>query len=185
MTSSIQPLAALLSGAASARTQPGKETRPATPEEKPSGSRPSRPADLAASIMADGGLGFLRSRVQEKLEAVFAAHREKHPEQAPAGPPPFFESSPDLSPEATADRIVGFALGLRSTFGRQNRDLSDEEAQTRFMAEIRRGIEEGFSHAERVLSGLDLLQDEVQDTFEQTWELVQKKLDEASAGAEG
>ena len=133
---------------------------------------------LAAAIMADGGLGFLQSRLQEKLEGVFTAAAEVNPDLAAAGPAAFFATGVDVSPEATADRIVGFALSLRGVYGHQNEGVGEEELRSGFEQEIRRGVREGFEHARGSLSNLDLLEGDIQNNVDLTWDLVQQKLDD-------
>lgn len=156
------------------RTRDPKAQAPAGPP-APRGA----PAEgLARSIMADGGLGFLRGRLEEKLGALFEKAAEANPELAARGPGAFFDTSLDVSPEATADRIVGFALGLKGVFARQNEDLSEDELMERFEGEIRRGIGEGFGHARSVLQGLDMLQGDIEQNVDATWEIVQQKLDD-------
>ena len=142
--------------------------------------RPPVPAaeGLASSIMADGGLGFLRSRLEDKLESLFEKAAADNPQLAAAGPEAFFDTSVDVSPEATADRIVGFALGLKSIFSQQNPDLDEAQLMANFESEIRRGIGEGFGHARDVLGGLELLDGQVKDNVDATWDLVQQKLED-------
>jgi hypothetical protein len=152
-------------------------TSPAAGETAVAARPPRGPEGLARSIMADGGLSFLRGRLEEKLGALFDKAAEQNPELAAAGPEAFFDTSVDVSPEATADRIVGFALGLKGVFARQNQDLSSEEMMSRFETEIRRGIGEGFGHARGVLQDLDLLDGEIRENVDATWDLVQQKLD--------
>ena len=130
--------------------------------------------DLAASIRRDGGLAFLQSRLQEKLSATVSG-TETEEAQATAA---YGGSGPDLSPEAVAGRIVSFALGLRQVYDRQNSDLSAEERQAGFEAQVRRGIGDGFDQARGILGDLNLLDEDVQATTDRTWELVQQKLDE-------
>lgn len=141
--------------------------------------RPPRPGSegLVASIMADGGLEFLRSRLEDKLGALFEKATADNPESAAAGPAAFFESSADVSSEATADRIVGFALGLKGIYSRQNPEMDQKELMAGFEAEIRRGISEGFDHARSILGGLDMLSGQVQDNVAETWDLIQQKLE--------
>lgn len=181
-TSNIQQLSTLLPSGTAAPTNPSNRSAAPGLDDRPKTSGDHKA--LAASIMADGGLGFLRSRVEEKLQAVFAAKQETRPESAPAGPPPFFGSQPDSSPEATADRIVSFAMGLHSVFRRQNRDLAEPELQSRFLAEIRRGVTEGFDQARGILSDMGRLDEATQATLDQTWELIQQKLDELAPETE-
>ncbi len=148
------------------------KSRPARPP------RPPRPGTegLAASILSDGGLGFLQSRLEDKMSTLFEKAADENPELFEAGPAAFFDTGRDVSPEATADRIVGFALGLKGIYSRQNSELSDKELMAGFETEIRRGISDGFGHARGVLGDLDLLSGQVQDNVDATWELVQQKL---------
>ncbi len=157
-----------------------KTSSPKAPEGSAHGARPARPGGegLADSIMQDGGLGFLRSRLDEKMGALFEKAAEDNPELAAAGPASFYEASTDVTPEATADRIVGFALGLKGIYSRQNSDLSEEELMASFESEIRRGISDGFGDARGILGDLDLRSDQVQENVDATWDLVQQKLEE-------
>ncbi len=127
------------------------------------------PAGLAAEIMADGGLGFLQARLEEKLNESLGTA------DTPAATGAF-DTTVDNSPAATADRIVSFALGLHGAFARQNQDLSPEELMARFETEVRRGIGEGFGRARSALGDLDLLQDEIADNVDATWQAVQERL---------
>jgi hypothetical protein len=175
----INPLTAQLlpSATRSGNRTPGAASAHATAaKEHPAQANRPAHAGLAASIKADGGLDFLRSRLEEKMGKLFEKAAAKNPELAAAGPEAFFNTSVDVTPEATADRIVGFALGLRGIFSRQNKDLSQDEMMTRFETEIRRGINEGFGHARGVLGDLELLSDEVENNVDLTWDLVQQKL---------
>ncbi len=171
-----------------AKTDKSTRTTPATGERDQAVSAPraSGPAGLAASITADGGLGFLQSRLEEKMNSLFEKATADNPELAAAGPAAFFDTSIDVTPEATADRIVGFALGMRGTFSRQNPDLDEGEMMSRFEAEIRRGISEGFGHARGVLGDLELNEGQIKDNVDGTWDLVQQKLaDFFSPGEDG
>ena len=173
----INPLDAQLLPPAPARTSSGRSAT-ATRPDRP--SRPPRPEGqiLASSILQDGGLGFLRSHLEDSMGALFEKAAENNPELAAAGPEAFFDSSVDVSPEATADRIVGFALGLKGVYSRQNSDLSQEEMMAGFEKEIRRGISDGFSNARGILGDLSMLEGDVQTNVDATWDLVQQKLDD-------
>ncbi len=171
----INPLTAQLlpsvSKTSGAKSPAGAAGRPA---------RPSRPGGegLADSIMKDGGLGFLRSRLDETMGTLFEKAAEKNPDSVVAASAASFESSTDVTVEATADRIVGFALGLKGIYSRQNSGMSEDEMMAGFEAEIRRGISEGFGNAREILGGLDSFNGQVQENVDATWELVQQKLDE-------
>ena len=147
------------------------------PETRPRGPAQGA-AGLASSIKADGGLAFLTSRLEEKMGAMFGGATEREAGPAAGGADAIRDAGAATSPAATADRIVSFALGLHDVFSRQNAGLDEEELMARFETEIRRGINEGFGHARGVLGDLDLLDDDVEGTVDQTWDLVQQQLDE-------
>jgi len=170
----INPLAAQLLPPAPKTTNSGK---PAVSSEHP--ARPSRSGgdELAGSIMQDGGLGFLRSRLEESMGALFEKAAENNPELASAGPAAFFDTSVDVSPEATADRIVGFALGMKGLYSRQNSEMNEEEMMAGFETEIRKGIDDGFGNARGILGSLDFLNGQVETNVDATWDLVQQKLE--------
>ena len=177
----INPLTAQLLPPVSDPNKNARSSDSAAPEETRDHGTPSPRAEhagLAASITADGGLGFLRSRLEETMGALFEKATEDAPGAAAGGPASFFDANADVSPEATADRIVGFALGLRQTFSRQNPELEQDELMTRFEAEVRRGISEGFGHARGTLGDLELYEGEIEQNVDQTWDLVQQKLAE-------
>lgn len=158
---------------------------PARSASPAAGSGPAH--SLTQSIMQDGGLAFLQGRLEEKLAATVGRREGSDqdagaPEQAAS----YGAGGTDLTPEAVADRIVSFALGLRGAYDRQNQDLSAEERQSGFEAEVRRGIGDGFSHARQVLDDLGLNDDRTRATTDRTWTLIQEKLDAhfGSAGEE-
>ena len=169
-------VAALLSTNSSIASKPLAEpVAPARNQGQPAPAKASQ--GLAASILADGGLGFLQARLQEKMVEHFGAAGA--PEAgATAGPAAAVDAGRAVSPEATADRIVGFALSLRGVYDRINAGMSPEELRSGFETEIRRGISDGFDHAKGVLSGLNLLEGQTRDNVDTTWELVQQKLKE-------
>ena len=150
---------------------PGREDGKGSP-------RRADASGLAASIQADGGLAFLRSRLEDQLGRLFSAGDVAGTNAGGPGPEVRFENGNDPSPAATADRIVSFALGLHDIFSRQHADLPPDEIMDRFETEIRRGINEGFGHARDVLGELDQLSDPVESQIDATWGLVQGLLDE-------
>ena len=119
----------------------------------------------------------MRSEMERKLEGVFSAAGEATPEAAGAGPAARYENSLDVSPEATAERIVAFALGFFQIYRAQNPGHRDDEILSGFEAEIRRGIEDGFREARTVMAGLQLPEDDSSTSVDDTYDLVQEKLD--------
>lgn len=83
----------------------------------------------------------------------------------------------DVTPEATADKIVAGATGLFDIYAAQNPDLEGEELLNKFMETIRGGIDEGYSDAVDTLEGLGAFDfDGVRSGVEKTKELITEKL---------
>lgn len=87
-----------------------------------------------------------------------------------------FESGIDVSPEATAERIVQGATGFFSAFQEEHPELEGEDAMTAFMKEIRSGVDKGFEEAKEILESLKVLQGELVLTIDMTYEKVQAGL---------
>lgn len=95
-----------------------------------------------------------------------------------------YEQGIDVSPQATADRIVQGATGLFARFSEKYADLSETERLDSFMATIRSGIEQGFKEARDILEGLNVLQGDIASNIDKTYELVQQGLDKFKASFE-
>ena len=87
-----------------------------------------------------------------------------------------FDSELDVSPEATAERIVQGATAFYGAFKEQNPELSDEESLTQFMEVIGRGIDKGFEDAREILGGLNVLEGDIATNIDKTYEHVQAGL---------
>ncbi len=87
------------------------------------------------------------------------------------------ESGLDVSPEATAERIVSLSTAFFPAFREANPDESGEQALSHFMEVIRSGIEQGFAEAREILEGLGVLQGGIASNIDLTFDLVQQKLD--------
>lgn len=91
-----------------------------------------------------------------------------------------YESNLDVSPKATADRILSGATSFFNAYKEQNSELSEEEALTQFMGVIRSGIDSGFGQARDVLESLSVLEDEIASDIDTTYDTVQTGLVEFS-----
>lgn len=174
----IRVQAPLVSSGSPARKNP--EPRPSVASEVSQAS----PADLGASIRADGGLRFLQTHLQEKLAQHFGTQDDQAESINGSAPKVYAEGGAAADPEATASRIVGFALGLEQTFARQNPGLDEGELRLRFEEEIRKGVEEGFATARSFLSELGQDDEETTSVIAQTWDLIQQKLDATFAASD-
>jgi hypothetical protein len=87
-----------------------------------------------------------------------------------------YENQVDVSPEATATRIVSLATGFFHAFQQQNTDLAPEESLDKFMSIISSGIDNGFKDARDILDSLSVLDGKVATDIDSTYDLVQEGL---------
>lgn len=87
-----------------------------------------------------------------------------------------YDSGLDVSPEATADRIVSLSTAFFDAYKGQNPNLSEEEALIKFIDVISGGINTGFGEARDILSGLSVLEGDIATNIDSTYDLVQEKL---------
>jgi hypothetical protein len=83
----------------------------------------------------------------------------------------------EVTPDATAERIVTGIAAMYDGFVKSNPDLAPEEALDRFLAAARSGVDQGYSDAYEILDGLGAFQfDGVEDGISQTKSLIEEKL---------
>ncbi len=87
-----------------------------------------------------------------------------------------YESGIDFSPEATAERIVAFSTQFFAAYQEQNPNMDEEESLASFVEIIRGGIEQGFGEAKDILGSLKVLDGDIADNVDKTYELVQEGL---------
>jgi len=87
-----------------------------------------------------------------------------------------YDSGLDVSPEATADRIVNLSTAFYPQYKEQHPELSEEEAATQFTDLISGGIEKGFAEARDILSSLNVLEGDIASNIDKTYDLVQEGL---------
>lgn len=87
-----------------------------------------------------------------------------------------YESEVDVSPEATAKRIVQGATAYYEAFKSQNRDLSEEESLNEFLNVISSGIDTGFDDAKDILESLSVLEGDIATNIDSTYDFVQQGL---------
>lgn len=131
-----------------------------------SGSSPIASQELLTRTVLDA--------LNQKLEASFG----------PNAIQTAYEQGLDVSPQATADRIVQGATGLFARFSEKYADLTDSERLDSFLTTIRSGIEQGFKEARDILEGLNVLQGEIASNIDETYSLVQQGLDNFKASFE-
>ncbi len=87
-----------------------------------------------------------------------------------------YDSGLDVSPEATADRIVSLSTAFFSSYQEQHPELSDEQAANKFADIIGGGIDKGFAEARDILEGLKVLEGDIASNIDTTYDLVQQGL---------
>lgn len=87
-----------------------------------------------------------------------------------------YDSNLDVSPEATAERIVDGSVAFFEGFKAQNPDLSEEDALNEFMSVIGSGIEQGFNEARDILDSLKVLEGDIAKNIDLTFDFVQQGL---------
>lgn len=88
------------------------------------------------------------------------------------------EQGVDVSPAATADRIVSQSTAFFEQYKANHPDMNEEEAKANFIDLIRGGVEKGFAEARSLLDGLNVLAGDVAANIDKTYELVQQGLDD-------
>ena len=99
--------------------------------------------------------------------------------EADFGPTPLersYAGGLDISPEATAERIVSQTTALFDSFQEQHPELDQPSAAQRFVDLIAGGIDQGFAEAREILDGLQVLNGDIAANIDTTYALVQDGL---------
>lgn len=126
--------------------------------------QPSQPPGAGkASAYEDrsGEAGEKYGLLKTEAELILQAH-----EQAFSGDP--------FSPEATADRIVNFAVSFFPMFAADNPDMTHQQQVEAYREMVEGAIDEGFKDALQILGALP---NDISANIEQTRSLVSEKLD--------
>jgi hypothetical protein len=106
--------------------------------------------------------------------ALEGINRELEAEFGPNAAEKIKNSGVDTSPQATADRIVGFATAFYQKFSEQNPDMPEEERLDKFLSLVGGGVDKGFEDARGILDGLGVLEGKVSDDIDSTYSLIQE-----------
>lgn len=167
---------------ASAQAQANKttETSETTEEKKLSGYASSQlnKQKLNATIMENqlklstgDDDNSMRLLYKTALEGI---NSELEAEFGPNAAEKIKNSGVDTSPQATADRIVGFATAFYQKYSEQNPDMPEEERLDKFLALVGGGVDKGFEDARGILDGLGVLEGKVSDDIDSTYSLIQE-----------
>ncbi len=86
------------------------------------------------------------------------------------------DESLDISPEATAERIVRLATRSFQPFMANQNNQDNERGLNHFMDLIAMGVDRGFDEARGILKGLDVLKGDIVSNIDKTYVLIQDKL---------
>ena len=136
-------------------------------------SAEARQLQLPATLLAHS-LDATEAKVNELLDASYAQLMER------AGRSDYLASvanPTDLSPEATAGRILGGITGyIYEAYKLQNPDL-DVGGLAQFQSQVMRGFETGLKDAKAIIAAVGILDDKLGAQIGQTESLVRDGLD--------
>lgn len=121
-------------------------------------------------VTSNQALNLVRERAYEQLRGIVSQAR------ADLGIPETAEL--DTSPEATADRIVNFALQFFSKYAENNKLQNDEAGRGQFAEFIGAAIGKGIDEARGILQGLQVLNPQVGAQIDETAGIIQQRLDD-------
>jgi len=136
---------------------------------------------LEATINVNSRNDSLSLVLKSALEGINEALRENFGDNAIQEA---YDSGLDVTPEATAERIVSLSTGFFPSFQDQHPELNHDEALTAFVDVISGGIDTGFSEARNILTSLNVLQNgDIAKNIDETYSLVQEKLQDFRANS--
>ncbi len=108
----------------------------------------------------------------EKINEMFAPHIGDGTLQKA------IESGQDMSPKATAERILSFATQLigRAEADQADLPLKEQRSRARLFQNIQTGVERGFEQARSILDGMQVLDGPVKETVNSTYAYTQQGL---------
>jgi len=87
-----------------------------------------------------------------------------------------YEQGIDVSPQATAERIVQMSTAFFDAYYSTRQNMPLDEALESFVNVIASGIDQGFKEARDILSGLQVLEGDIASNIDKTYDLVQQGL---------
>lgn len=130
-------------------------------------------AILQSAVDVSAGSKFLSLTFKTAIESINDALKETLGDNVIKNA---YDSGLDISPEATAERIVSLSTAFFGSYQKQHPELSQEDTLTKFTDLINGGINTGFGEARDILSGLQVLEGDIAINIDITYALVQEKL---------
>jgi len=128
-----------------------------------------------AEVSISAGNKHLAMLLQSAIEHLNGV---LEPELGPNAIQTAVDDGVDVSPEATAQRIVSLSTGFFEAFKAQHPNEDEAVVLERFMETIGGGIEQGFKEAREILGGLQILEGDIATNVDKTYDLVQQGLNE-------
>jgi len=137
-------------------------------------SVPFQAADQTGFSVKNNPPELILQAAMEKINEMFAPHLGDGAVESAVA------SGQDMSPEATAERILSFATRIIGRAEADQADLSPDEQSSReqLFNNIQTGVERGFEQARGILEGLQTLNGETKETVDATYAHVQSGLSE-------
>ncbi len=104
--------------------------------------------------------------------AIEAINKELEPTLGENAAQKAYDAGVDFSPEAVADRIVGFATSFFSLYQQNHQDTPLEQQLNDFVDLVGGGVDKGFGEAKDILDGLGVFKDDVEDNANKTYDLI-------------
>jgi hypothetical protein len=124
----------------------------------------------SGTVTSDQAMNLVVERAMDKLRSVV--------DQARADLGMDKDTQVDTSPDATADRIVTFALGAFDKYAKQHGLENNEDGRSQFATFIGGAIKEGVSQARGILTALSALTPDVNTNITKTTDVIQQRLDD-------
>jgi hypothetical protein len=144
-------------------------------------------ASLGTSIVSNKSDSSSSPSFQELFEALSLTSKEivdKINEQLKISLPSGIQSlkPEDVTPEATAERIVSGVTVFFDQYAKQNKDLKGDELVDSFIAQVQKGVGQGYDDAFKFLEDIGAFEvDGVKEGIEKTRSLIDEKLAAFSA----
>lgn len=104
--------------------------------------------------------------------AIEAINKELEPTLGKNAAQKAFESGIDFSPEAVAERIVGFATAFFPLYQGNHKNEPLEKQLNDFIDLVGGGVDKGFGEAKDILDGLGVFEGEVEENANTTYDLI-------------
>ncbi len=165
MVNSMDPIGSGMSGSPRIGEHP-----PLIPKEmKPPRSGDRLDIGRSGALSNEQAMNIVLERAMEKLRGV--VDQAKAELGIPAG------QTLDTSPEATANRIVEFALGFFETYAERHGLNDDEEGRAAYAEFIGKAVNQGIDEARGILNALNALNPDVNGSIDKTTDLINQQFD--------